>query len=229
MTAEIQDVLKANLVLVGVKLLNSQDEVQRFSDSVGTDVVLGTNLFPGVPIPLPDVSVQETSLTLNRDRIVIHTSQNRTSIEREYPSFEDLERLSKVAGYAIDHTEGFASQSLRAIGYNIDLVYDQTSGKPAVGYLGDRLFNPDIPGKEGWQLAGGNGRLTFSDDVGRLWNISIEPRFNERTGSRIFMSLNAHKDNPEKPNKDDIRHYLQEAWEQAHDFVSRLDAAKWIR
>ena len=229
MAVEIQDVLKASLVMVGVELLNSREEVQRFSTAVGTDVMTGTIMFPGIPNPPPDVPAPGTTLTLNRDRIVIDVSQNRTAIEREYPAVHDLERLAEVAGYAIKKTKNFENQTLRAIGYNIELVYNQTSGKPAVAYLRDRLFNPNVPRNDGWKLAGGNARLTFIDDDGRLWNISLEPRFNEQAVSRIFMSLNAHKEKPEAPNTDDIRHYLQEAWEQAHDFVSRLDAAKWIR
>lgn len=226
MAVEIRDVLKASLVMVGVNLLNSQDEVQRFSESVGTEVSIGTNLLSSVPIPIPipDVSVQETSLTLSRDRIVIYTSQNRTSIERDYPSFSDLGRLAEVAGHAIEHTCNLG-YTLGAIGYNVELVYSQTSGKPAGTYLGELLFNPHIPMDYGWELISGNGRLTFSDGYGRLWNISLEPRFNDPTGSRVFMNLNAHEDNPEVPNKNSIMHYLQEAWEQSHDFVSRLDAS----
>ena len=228
MPVEIQDVLKANLVLLGVDLLNSQEAVQTFANAVGAEISIGANMLPGFPFPFPDIPGPGAggTITIDRDRIVIETSPTRTIIGRDYPSYDDLNRLSEVAGYAIEQTEGAGAQPLRAIGYNIELVYDQTSTTTAIKYLAERLFTADMPSNEGWQLAGGTGRLTFDDTLGRRWNVSLEPRHKDQETTRIFMSVNAHQNNPRLPSKDEIKRYFQEAWQQAHDFVSKLDASK---
>ena len=228
MAVEIQDVLKASLVLLGVELLNTQEAVHTFTNAVGAEVSIGTNMLPGFPIPFPNIPGPSAggTITIDRDRIVIETSPARTMIAKDYPSHDDLNRLSEVAGHAIEQTEGVVDQPLRAIGYNIELVYDQTSTSPSIRYLAERLFTADMPSNEGWQLAGGTGRLTFDDTVGRRWNISLEPRLNDQETTRIFMSVNAHQDNPRLPHKDEIKRYFQEAWQQAHDFMNKLDASK---
>ena len=222
MAVEVQDVLKANFVLVGVGLLSNRlEELDAFRDAVDTEVRLGSNMALG--FPLSNVEPAGT-LTLSRDRIVVEISPSGSTIAREYPSYEDLARLAEVAGYAIAKTD-FGDQRPRAFGYNIELVYDQDSGLPAVQYLGDRLFAAEISGHEGWQLIGGAGRLIF-DEGGKPRNITIEPRFDDRAPTKIFMSLNVHENEQRLPNEDEIRNSLEETWRQAHEFVERLDESK---
>ena len=222
MAVDVQDVLKANLVLVGVGLLSNRlEELDAFRDAVDTEVSMGSNMALG--LPLPGVEPAGT-LTLSRDRIVVEISSSGSTIAREYPSYEDLARLAEVAGYAIAKTD-LGDQRPRAFGYNIELVYDQDSGLPAVQYLGERLFAAEISSNEGWKLIGGAGRLIF-DEGGKLRNITIGPRFDDRAPTKISMSLNVHENERRLPDEDEIRNSLEETWRQAHEFVERLDESK---
>lgn len=221
MAVEVQDVLKANLVLVGVGLLTKSEELDAFRNAVGTEVEMAPNLFLGGPLPNIEAS---GTVTLSRDRTVVDVSPSRSTVAREYPSFEDLGRLADVAGYAIAKT-GLGDQRLRAFGYNIELVYDQDSGLPAVRYLADRLFAPEISRNEGWRLVGGAGRLVF-DEGGKPRNITVEPRLNDPSTTKIFMSLNVHENDQRLPDAGEIKKSLEETWGQAHEFVNRLDDIK---
>lgn len=221
MAVEVQDVLKANFVLVGVGLVTKPEELDAFRDAVDTEVEIGPNLFLGGSLPSIEAG---GTVTLNRDRIVLNLSSSGSTIAREYPSRDDLARLAEVAGYAIAETD-LGDRLPRAFGYNIELVYDQDSGLSAVQYLGDRLFAAEISGHEGWQLIGGAGRLIF-DEGGKPRNITIEPRFDDRAPTKIFMSLNVHENEQRLPNEDEIRNSLEETWRQAHEFVERLDESK---
>ena len=223
MAVEVQDVLKANIVLLGVELLTSgPEELDAFRDAVDTEVGIAPNLVLGGPLPNIEAS---GTLTLNRDRIVVEISPSRSTIAREYPSFEDLGRLAEVAGYAIAETD-LGDRRPRAFGYNIELVYDQDSGLPAVRYLADRLFAAEISSNEGWQLIGGAGRLVFEDENGKPRNITIEPRFDDRAPTKISMILNVHENEQRLPAEDEIKNSLEETWRQAHEFVNRLDEIK---
>ena len=126
------------------------------------------------------------TLTLNRDRIELELSRSRSSISRDYPLRGDLLRLAEVAGHAISNSTLEVGR-LRAIGFNIELIFDQHSGASAFEYLSRRLFAVDPLGGKDWQLMGGAGRLIFNDS-GRRWTISVEPRFNDATESRVFLT-----------------------------------------
>ena len=221
MAVDVQDVLKANIVLLGVGLLTKSEELDAFRDAVDTEVEIGPNLFLGGPLPNIEASGM---VTLNRDRILVHVFPSRSTIAREYPSFEDLGRLAEVAGYAIAKTD-LEDRRPQAFGYNIELVYDQDSGLPAVRYLADRLFAAEISGNEGWQLIGGAGRLVFDED-GKPRSITIEPRFDDRAATKISMSLNVHENEQRLPDEGEIKDALEETWRQAHEFVNRLDEIK---
>lgn len=222
MAVEVQDVLKANLVVVGVGLLAKSEELDAFRNAVDTEVELAPNLFLGGPLPNIEAS---GTLTLKRDRIVVEVSSSWSTIAREYPSFKDLGRLAEVAGYAIAKTD-LGDRRPRAFGYNIELVYDQDSGLPAVRYLADRLFAPEISSNEGWRLIGGAGRLVFEDEDGKPRNITIEPRFDDRAPTKISMILNVHENEQRLPDAGEIKNSLEETWRQAHEFVNRLDRIK---
>ena len=96
MAANVQDVVRANLVLVGCRLLGQPTDFEKFRQSVGTDVQtvqaeLIANIESGITEPAQ-------TLALKRDRITIELSPSRSTISREYPSREDLPRLAEVAG-----------------------------------------------------------------------------------------------------------------------------------
>ena len=219
MPAEIRDVLKINVVLVGIGLLNTPDEVHAFSEAVATDVQMSeAGLVLGLPPALPELGRR---LAIPRERVTLDLSPARTVIEREYPSEGDVSRLAEVAGYAVQHT---APQEMppAAFGFNVELVFNQTSGSPSLQYLGDRLFHQKNFGAADWNLAGGAGRLIFDSADGR-WTIQVEPRFNSEDTSQVFVKLNLHKAEQRIPHADEIRQSFMNVWNGAHTFVTRFD------
>ena len=215
------EVLKINLVLVGVGLINTKEEFDNFRQEVSTDVVVaGTGLTIGLPITTPELG---RTLTLNRDRISLELSGARSAINRDYPSLQDLDRLAEVAGFAIEKTN-LEDQDLRAFGYNIELVYqpDTDTRSSASRYISEKIFVAGIPGIEEWNLVGGGGRLLYKGDD-KVWQVGIESRFNDDTDSRVFMTLNMHLDATDIPNQKEIRESLNDIWTQAHKFITRLD------
>ena len=218
MPVNIQDVLKVNIVIVGVNILTSPKEFEAFSREVGTEVTeerveIGNEL-------TPVVSVVRRNLSLKRDRIIIGCLPDKTIVEREFPSKDSLNRLAEVAGKALQiSSEGGTP---RAFGYNLELIYDHDVGVSAFHYIGERLFREGTFSPEGWELAGGAGRLLFNSDAGR-WTIQIEPRFNDENASRVFLNLNFHKEEGRLPNKEEMLSTFHQVWEQSHNFAHRLD------
>ena len=218
MPATVRDVLKINIVFVGLSLLNEPSEVREFSDAVGADVAQAE---PGVPFGFPPgIPVPLKNLALQRDRISIHLVPDRTIIEREFPAEGDLERLAEVTNKALHHT--VSEGVLRAFGYNLELVYEQSSGSAALQYIGKRLFREDPLAPEGWALYGGSGSVLFNSPVGR-WTVRLEPRLNEEASTRVFLNMNLHKAEPRVPDREEILQTFRDVWTQAHNFVQLLD------
>lgn len=218
MPANIQDVLKINIVFVGVNVLTSPKEFEAFSREVGTEVTEERVEIGNESTPV--VSVVRRNLSLKRDRIILGCLQERTIIEREFPTEDSLSRLVEVAGKALQISSEKGTP--RAFGYNLELVYDQDVGVTAFHYIGERLFREGAYFPEGWELAGGAGRLLFNSDEGR-WTIQIEPRFSDENTSRVFLNLNFHKEEGRLPNKEEMLSTFRQVWEQSHNFAHRLD------
>ncbi len=219
MPAEIQDVLKINVVLIGIGLLNTPAEVDAFSEAVAADVQMSAaGLVFGVP-PIPPEPGRK--LAIPRERVTLDLSPVRTVIEREYPDEGDVSRLADVAGYAVQHTAP-QEKLPAAFGYNIELVFNQTSGAPSLRYLGDRLFHQRSFGADEWNLIGGAGRLIFDSGEGR-WTIQVEPRFNSEETHQVFVNLNLHKAEQRLPYTDEIRQSFMNVWNGVHTFVTRFD------
>ena len=167
MAVKIQDVVRANLVLLGLRLINTPNELQAFKSAVGTDVqVAGASLVANIPT---GVTEPGRVLTLNRDRITLDLSPSRAAINRDYPERGDLRRLAEVAWQAIN-TSSDASVQPQAFGFNIELIFDQDSGTNAFGYLSGRLFDVEHLGITGWQFVVARAGLSLMtvDDAGRL-------------------------------------------------------------
>ena len=213
------EVLKAELVLVGVGLVKTPEELTAFRSAVGSDVVAAPSLTANIPSGITEPG---SLLTLDRERISLDISPSRSIIRRGYPPLDGLARLAQVAGFAITGTD-LSDQKPRAFGYNAELVYDQDSGLSAFRYLADRLFTSGSFGPEGGQFIGGAGRLIYEGN-GKRWTIAIEPRFNDNETTRIFLTLNLHRGEQRLPDEEEINVSLKEAWEQAHSFAERLDA-----
>lgn len=225
MGVAVRDILKANLVLIGLHLLDKPEAVTAFRSHVDTDVqVSGAGL---VLAPASSGMGATQTLSLNRDRISLDLAPDRSVITKEYPSTEepqlhrDFSRLSEVASFAISNTSEEGG-TLRAFGYNIEVVYEQDTDLSAFNYLAKRLFQSESTTKAGWQLIGGAAKLSYEGD-NKLWNLIVEPRFNDKETNRIFLSLNLHKVQQSSPSQDEIRDSLYEAWSQATAFAMQLD------
>ena len=223
MPIEFQDVLGVNLVLLGVVLLGEPTQQDQFTDSIDAEIV---KEFIGTPPPIPGgpPNPQEPGLVLDlpRDRIQLISTPSRSQIQRQYPTgLDDLERVAEVASRAIDLTD-LSGQSPRAFGFNIQLAYRPTEDKPAERYIAERLFLRQQFGIEGWTLIGGGGNLSFEGHDAR-WNITIEPRANDPSGRKVYLSLNLHRDTQEVPSRQDIVVSLQDIWNRSREFVTQLD------
>ena len=228
MPVEFQDVPKASIVFAGVVLLGEQPQRDKFANLVDTEimsemVVSGpapTGSTPGSPANVGEAGLV---LTLHRDRIQIISASSRTAIERQYPSFDDLGRLADVAGHAIEATE-LEGQRQVAYGFNIELVYRPEEEASSEQYIAERLFSNRQFGIEDWPLVGGGGKFSFEGNDA-TWNLTVEPRANDNSGKRVYLSLNLHRNSQQIPNREEILASLHEIWERSHKFATDLDGS----
>ena len=224
MSARIEDVLKINLVLVGIRLLSQPGERAAFDKSVGTEVteVPGLGVMINIPTGTPKVE-SSPALTLNRDRITLELIPDRSTITREYPSEDSLNRLVEVASHAIEQSN-LGAQHLRAFGFNIEAVYQLTSGETASQFIVNRVFVANLLHAAGYQLIGGSPRLYLRRD-GQIWNVNVEPRFGDPNSNRVFASLNLHRDENRIPSRSVINDSLKKVWAEAHSIMKSLDGS----
>ena len=225
MATTVRDVLSADLVLVGVNLINSPGELDLFRQSIDEEVQPGLGLAADLASGL---TAPGRTFTLPRDRIVLNVSPGRSSIAKEYPSTgdrqEDLARLAQVAACAIN-SSNLEGQAPLAFGYNMSLVFDPGLQDPAIVFLGQRLFGNQFPNEEGWELVGGTGKLIFSDGD-HQWTITLQPRPDDDfTSKRVFAALNLHIAEARMPQQDEILGSLIYVWDQAERFMARLDGS----
>ena len=218
MVATLQRVLSTNMVLVGISLLSQSSEAEKFTSVVDPDLRLEvgavTNLATGESEP-------SRRITSDIDRIVLELLPTRSTITRQYPSPDDLGRLAEVITAAVGCTQLDGRQPT-AYGYNIETLWTQDSGQPALSYLGHRLFSNRSLGNPDWKFVGATTRVVFADGVGR-WTITAEPRFNDVNEERVFVSLNLHKDEQILPVKEEIEVALNSVWEEVLAFMKQLD------
>lgn len=223
MPVTVHEIVRANLVLVGVVLLNAPDETERFRTALDADLReelgLTANLAGGLPEPTRTVA-------MNRDRITLTLSPSRTSIDKEYPSPEDptadFARLAEVAHCAMANT-GLDPNQKATFGYNLEAVFNQDSGQPTLHYLGNRLFDAQSLGEADWSLIGGTGQIIFADSHNRQWTITTRPRSNDDRDHRAFLALNLHLTDQSLPSAEGIQTSLAEVWEKAKAFMERLN------
>ena len=218
MAIDIQDVLKVNVVFVGIGLLDEPASLEGFRVSVGSEVVPEGVIFEPHPGGAP---MQGQILRLAKDRISLESSPFRTLVNRDYPTKDELARLAEVAGGAIANTN-LETRKPRAFGFNVELVYDQSSESSALSYLANRIFSPHVSGIQGWELIGGAGRFIFNENAHR-WTVRIEPRLNEENTTKVFLALNFHVNEERLLDESEILDFLVKTWEQAHNFVERID------
>ncbi|MDE2837603.1 MAG: hypothetical protein OXL97_08880 [Chloroflexota bacterium] len=221
MPIEFQDVLKINIVLVGMHLLNEQHQRSAFATAVGEEVE-PEPIFSGpiFPLPLPGVEAG-LAMQLRKDRIRIDSLPSRTVIEQEYPTHDSLERLTEVAAHAIGLTD-LGDQTMTAFGLNIEQVYRHPGEKPTEMYLAEKLFPHQQLFFKELVLTAGAGRFTYEGDDNK-WNFVVEPRANDATNRKVFMSLNLHRDQQQVPNREEILDLFQQVWNRSRELATRLD------
>ena len=220
MPIEIQDYLSANLVLIGGSLLNSDNERSSFRQSMDAEIVFSDGtLPPDLPASLSSLqAVQTRKLQISRHRIEVEVIPSmRSIIKQEYPS-EDMSILARTATFAIGSTREIGE--ITAHGYNIELVYDQTSEPRAVTYIANHVFAA-LPRVEGWRPTAGTAAIRFRDSTDNTWNVTIEPRFNDDNTRKIFFRLNLHFSGG--PNPEDIDRCFRLVLDKAKEFVAVLD------
>ena len=220
MPIRIQDYLNASLVLVGGSLINTDGERASFQQSMDAELVYSDGSsdqeISSPMAPLQALPIRR--LEIRRDRVVVEVIPSRGStITQEYPS-TNLSVLARTATIAISSTEEIGD--ITAHGYNVELVYDQTSEPLAVTYVANRVFST-LPRIGGWEPSAGTAKIRFRDDSNRTWNVAIEPRFNDDNTRKIFFRLNLHFVGG--PNLNDIGELFQLVIEKANEFVSVLD------
>jgi hypothetical protein len=230
MSLKIEDVLKVNFTQVGVQLLSGPQERAAFNSHVGAEVseAVGEGITFGVSpsgftSPLPMVA-QPHVLMLQKERTTLELIPDRSTITRDYPeNIGAIDRLSDVAGYAIEMSD-IESQEQRAFGFNIEAVYELTSGEKAFQFISSRVFAPHLLRDAGYTLVGGSPRLRFLRGE-QIWNITLEPRFGDPDSNRVFIRLNLHKDGSEIPSKDLIKESLREVWGQSHAIANSFNGS----
>lgn len=214
MAVRVEDVLQVNLILVGINLINTQEELDALRRDVGVEIVtaeasLGTELV-------------ERTHDLNRDRIKVRSTPERTAIAREYPEETDLGRLARVAGLAIENTD-LAGQELRALGYNVELVYEPDSEEPALKYLASHLFKTSLL-RDDAKIFGGAARLFYTKGD-HTWQARLEPRLNDDATTKIFAALNLHQAEADLSSlgESSIRDSLGSLWDEIHSLIGQLE------
>ena len=222
MAVTVRDVSKVDVVLLGVELLKSLDEMRSFRDSADVDVHMGSGT-------ATEASTGEThsltAVTLQRERIIINSFPGRSFIIKEYPSVcnpdPDWDRLAEVATLAISCTDP-AAKDPRAFGYNLALVMDVNQDETAAIFLGNQILTSRPLGRAGWGLVGGAGSVTFSDGD-RRWTFNLQPQpAGDPDSRRITYDVNLHVQDARIPDQREISDTLKEVWTDAKRFIERL-------
>lgn len=207
MAISLHVALNASVVIVGVDLSSMDDFVDELQAITKTDVQVLSGEAED-----PDV------LILDRERIEIAIQESQFLISREYPSEQDLPALASISIATLD----FHSKSIEAIGYNVELVFDQDSGRSAERYLGERLFTHKELGSEAWPLWGGSGRMVFGHSQERK-SFTIAPRLDDERTTRVHVTANFHVENGRVPSEVAISESLATIWKDSHRVMELID------
>ena len=220
MSVIIHDVLEANLVLVGIGLLDKPDEKAAFANQSGTEV-RATSGVALVESSSPQTPSNIEVLTLERDRVTLELCQPRTTVKMRYPSMESLPRLAEIVDLAIANSN--VDEALpRAFGYNFDLIYSPDQPTKASSYVGNRIFACGALASAGLNVVGGMGTIEFESDSNR-WKVNLEPRFKDDESTKVYLSLNLHIPEARFPNSTEVTSSLKRIWIKAHNLVQAID------
>lgn len=228
-----QYMVKADLVMLGANLLGTADALSQFTEKVDDDFQQQGGLDISLSAGSPGGATAGPSRTLifPQDRITLNITAARSSISRDYPSVDrlkdDLGKLAEIATMAIEASGPMARSSLRAYGYNMQVVFRLRGKERAIEYLGERLFSGNIAGASGKTLVGGTASLILRDGATQ-WTFAANPWPNgDPNADRVALSVNRHTENPLNfPGHEIIVRDLMQTWEEAQGFMSSLDTHK---
>ena len=221
MEIELDDILKVNIVLLGIQILSTPEQRQAFRESVETEVIEGPQGGIGVTIGIsPGGVVPETApmplppLVLNRERITLLGVPGRSDIIKDFPSDDqDITRLTNIAQRAIECSD-LREQPLQAYGFNLDAVYNLSVS--AGSFLSQHILQPGLFEDSGYRVVGGASNLQLMKDS-HMWNIRIEPRLGNFETKKVFVSFNLHRDSQAIPTEAELHNSLSEVWTQAKE------------
>ena len=204
------DWLSVSLVLVGPPLLESDNEVESFVSAYPTEIVVSPSLSDKGP---------GRRLSLDKERISVELSPERSSIKQEYPPQNNLSQFSKAVVLAFECSKSL--EGIRAYGYNVELTYNQDSFPTSYEYVAKKLIPQFKPLER--DLMGAMVQFRFPDEEqGKLWNIDIQPRFRRDDVSLVYCSVNLHVVGPPDPSKTVI--LISKVQRQAETLIRELDS-----
>ncbi len=221
MAVNVQEVLVVDAVLVGLALLRDESEIAACGEMMEEEI-FGDRLVLAQQ-HRPSATVEGQLLRLHRNRLAVETSPARTRVLREYPTgIDDVGLVSRLTEQAIAATD-LQGESPAAVGFNIQIVYDQDSGVPATQYLGSRLFHPVENLLEDWIQVGGFGKLIFQASD-RQWTLNLQPRMHAPNTTKVFLDVNLQLSEAQLPTKKELDSSLKELWTQAHSLIQTIDS-----
>ncbi|MDE0332752.1 MAG: hypothetical protein OXL41_12890 [Nitrospinae bacterium] len=220
MGTRIEDIIRMDVAFVDIQLSQEMRLIEELSKALSTDIiVLGDSLGTLGNIGSPN----EKMFSLPKERITIATSSNPkiTRILIDYPHKDFLPRFVQIARQAVLSLN--LDVTPNAFGFNVDISYEQDSGKTAMEYIASRLYSPLFSGPQEGELIEGAGRFTLKKDATNNLGVRIEPRLNDRTTSTVFMSVNHHVNEARFPEEPEILRYLQNILQQTYHLVELID------
>ena len=212
------EVIRVNMVLLGIDLLNTPEQQRQFQFSIDDEL---TTIVTG----------GSRNHIINKHRISLDLSSERSIVQRDYlSSDEDLAQLVDVATKAMSYTDDLESQPLTAIGFNMEVVYTPAQvnevRSPAGLYIASRIF-PKRESFKDWELSGGGCKMYYTgDDRNRKFIVTIEPRLQDLETPKIFISTNVHLDTDEIRDHLDLNSRFAEVWKNTFDFIDCFDQWK---
>lgn len=211
--------LRATFVVVGLDIVPRTDQLFAFRDLVGTEISrTDLSVMQGVTEEGAGVS---QSVSIPRDRISIESDNQLSFLRMDYPREGGVERLGEVAASVLSIAN--LGDAPIQMGYVAEFRYDQDEQNTAAGYLGDRLFgSTKVAVGESWTMFSGWGRMSFTDHE-NVWQIVVEPRFQDHETSKVFLSMNLHRPPTLDRTKEAIIQYLRSVAAEGQDFATKLD------
>lgn len=207
MSVSLHVALGASVVVAGIDMPTMDDFVEKLKAIFETDVQVLSGRGGD-----PDV------LVLDRERIEVSVQGSQLIINRDYPSEEDLPTLASIS----NATLVLLDQSIEAIGYNVDLVFEQNSGRSAERYLGERLFRHGRLDDDAWPLWGGSGTMVFGSSRERK-SFTVAPRLDDEKTTRVLVEANYHVVDGPTPLEAGIGESLAIIWKDAFRVMELVD------